>query len=210
LINQTVFGYICCFVSQSKKMNDTSRLRFFLSNLIKGLIWLSLIAAAYILFIELVYKNNPEVWLERFYSRPLQIYLIYIFSEFCFGLFPPEFFMIWALHKAGTGHYILNIAFFTLVSYLAGVTAFLLGKYLNRVLYFRYLQRRFFSKYMPLVRKYGIFLIVVAAATPLPYSATSLVVGASGYSLKKYLLAAVSRIIRYVVYGYIIYQTHHL
>lgn len=185
------------------------RVRFFLVNLFKGLIWLSLIIGAYVLFMELVYKDNPEYWIEKFYSKPLQIYGIYIFSEFCFGLFPPEIFMIWALHKGSTLQYVFNVGFFVAVSYAAGLTAFLLGKYLQRVLYYRYLQRRFFSRYLPLVRKYGIFLIIVAAATPLPYSATSLVVGASGFKTRIYLLAALSRIARYAIYGYIIYQTHH-
>lgn len=185
------------------------RAKFFLVNLLKGLIWLSLIIGAYVLFMELVYKDNPEYWIEKFYSRPLQIYGIYIFSEFCFGLFPPEIFMIWALHKGSTLHYVFNVLFFVGVSYVAGLTAFLLGKYLQRVLYYRYLQRKFFSRYLPLVRKYGIFLIIVAAATPLPYSATSLVVGASGFKTRIYLLAALSRIARYAIYGYIIYQTHH-
>jgi membrane protein YqaA with SNARE-associated domain len=185
------------------------RARFFLVNLLKGLIWLSLIIGAYVLFMELVYKDNPEYWIEKFYSKPLQIYGIYIFSEFCFGLLPPEIFMIWALHKGSVLHYVLNIVFFVGVSYAAGVTAFLLGKYLQRVLYYRYLQRKFFSRYLPLVRKYGLFLIIVAAATPLPYSATSLVVGASGFSFRMYLLAALSRVARYAIYGYIIYQTHN-
>jgi len=186
------------------------RFRFFLVNLLKGLIWLSLIIGAYLMFVELVYKANPEYWIEKFYSKPLQIYGLYVFSEFCFGLIPPEIFMIWALHKGSDMHYILNMVFFTAVTYAAGVTAFLLGKYLNKVLYFRFMQRKFFGKYMPLVRKYGLFLIVVAAATPLPYSATSLVVGASGYKMSNYLIAALSRVARYAVYGYIIYQTHHL
>lgn len=174
----------------------------------KGLVWLSLIIGAYILFVELVYKDNPEYWIEKFYSKPLHVYGIYIFSEFCFGLFPPEIFMIWALHKGSILHYFLNVLFFTGVSYAAGVTAFLVGKYLNRVLYFRFLQRKFFARYLPLVRKYGLFLIIVAAATPLPYSATSLVVGASGYSFRLFLLAALSRVVRFAIYGYIIYQTH--
>lgn len=186
------------------------RLRFFFVNFLKGLVWLSLIIGAYVLFVELVYKDNPEYWIEKFYSKPLHIYGIYIFSEFCFGLFPPEIFMIWALHKGSTLHYLLNMVFFTSVTYLAGVAAFLAGKYLSRVLYFRFLQRRFFAKYMPLVRKYGLFLIIVAAATPLPYSATSLVVGASGYSFRGFLLAALSRIARFALYGYIIFQTHHI
>ncbi len=189
-------------------LSQYPRLRFFLVNLLKGLVWLSLILGAYLLFIELVYKDNPAYWIDKFYSKPYQIYGLYVFSEFFFGLFPPEIFMIWALNKGTTLQYVFHILLFTGISYAAGYTAFLLGKYLNRVLYFRFFQRKYFSKYMPLVRKYGVFLIVVAAATPLPYSATSLVVGASGYGNRSFLLAALSRVARFFIYGAIIYQTH--
>lgn len=184
--------------------------RFLLKNLIRGLIWFSFIIGAYVLFMELVYKHNPEVWLERLYARPFWIYFIYCISEFFFGIIPPEFFMIWALHKGGTAQYILNITFFTAVSYAAGFTSFMIGKFLNRRLYFRFLQRKFFSQIFPQVRKYGVFLVVVAAATPLPFSATSLVVGSSGHSTRNYLLAALSRVVRFAIYAYIIYQTQKI
>ncbi len=190
-------------------MKQFPRLRFLLINLLRGLVWFLIIGAAYILFMELVYKNNPEVWLERLYDKPIQIYSIYFISEFFFGIIPPEFFMIWALHKADTAHYFYNVAFFAGVSYAAGYAMFLIGKFLNRRLYFRFLQKKFFSHLLPQVRKYGVFLIVVAALTPLPYSAISLVVGSSGYSTRNYLLAATTRLFRFAVYGYIIYQTHN-
>jgi membrane protein DedA with SNARE-associated domain len=186
------------------------RFRFLMVNLGKGLIWFAFIAGAYILFMELVYKNNPEVWLERLYSKPIQIYSIYFASEFFFGIIPPEFFMIWALHKASTAHYFLNVAFFGLVSYAAGAAMFFIGKILAKRIFFRYLQKKFLSSLFPQVRKFGLFLIFVAALTPLPYSATSLVVGSSGYSTRYYLLAAISRLLRFGVYGYIIYQSHNM
>ena len=104
--------------------------------------------------------------------------------------------------------YVLHVFFFAGVSMGAGIFTFFLGKYLNRALYFRYFQRKFFAKLMPLVRKWGLFLIVVAAATPLPWSGTCMVVGASGYPVKGFLLAALTRLARYAVYGYIIFQTH--
>ena len=191
-------------------MKRFPRVRFLLINLLRGLIWFSLIAGAYLLFMELVYKNNPEVWLERLYAKPIQIYLIYFVSEFFFGIIPPEFFLIWALHKAGTAHYFFNVAFFAIGSYAAGYAMFLIGRLLNRRLCFRFLQRKFFSNLFPKVRKYGLFLIVVAAVSPLPYSATSLVVGSSGYSSRNYLLAALTRILRFAIYGYIIFQSHNL
>jgi len=190
-------------------MKRFPRFRFLLINLGRGLIWFAVIAAAYLLFTELVYKNNPEVWLERLYAKPIQIYLIYFASEFFFGIIPPEFFMIWALHKADTLHYFLNVAFFAGVSYAAGYAMFLIGKLLNRRVLFRYLQRKLFRNLFPKVRKYGVFLIVVAALTPLPYSAISLIVGSSGYSNRLYLLAALTRLMRFAVYGYIIYQSHN-
>ena len=62
-------------------MKKFPRLRFLLINLGRGLIWFSLVVAAYLLFMELVYKNNPEVWLERLYAKPVQIYLIYFASR---------------------------------------------------------------------------------------------------------------------------------
>lgn len=185
-----------------------SKVRFLLLNFFKGMIWLSLLVGAYMLFKELVYKDNPDFWIEKFYSNPYQIYSLYIFSEFCFGLIPPEIFMVWAFHKGDVLHYFMNVAFFTVISVLAGFTAFILGKYLQRRVCFRFFQRKYFSKYLPLVRRYGLFLIVVAAVTPLPYSATSLVVGASGYRTDLYLIAAVSRILRFALYGYVIFQTH--
>lgn len=184
------------------------RLRFFMVNLLKGLVWLSLLAGAYILFMELVYKDNPDYWIEKFYAKPGQIYGLYFISEFFFGLFPPELFMVWALHKGSLLTYGVNVLFFAGVSMGAGIFTFFMGKYLNRVLYFRYFQRKFFAKLMPLVRKWGLFLIVVAAATPLPWSGTCMVVGASGYPVKGFLLAALTRLARYAVYGYIIFQTH--
>jgi len=35
-------------------------------------------------------------------------------------------------------------------------------------------------------------------------------VGSSGYSTRNYLLAALTRILRYGIYGYIIYQSHNM
>lgn len=189
-------------------MDNNNRFWFFLKNLGKGLLGFVWVIIIYLLFVEFVFKANPEVWMEKFYSKPAIIYSIYFASEFFFGIIPPEFFMIWALHKGDTLHYVLNVFFFATVSYAAGYAMFLIGKFLNRYRYFRWMRRKFFSKIFPMVRKYGLFLIIVAAFTPLPYSATSLVVGASGYSQRSYLLAALSRFARYAMYGFVVYQTH--
>ncbi|MGE4586661.1 MAG: VTT domain-containing protein [Mangrovibacterium sp.] len=183
------------------------KIRFLLKNLLNGLAYMVIMAIAYFLFKNLVFDPNQAAWLKRFYQNPIAVYLIYIGSEICFGLFPPELFMIWALYKGDQLHYWGNLAFFTAVSYGAGFLGFLIGRYLQQILIFRYMSRRFFSRYWPLFRKYGSILLVTAALTPLPWSAISMLVGTSNYPVKKFLLVALSRIVRFAVYGYLISHT---
>lgn len=188
----------------------SSRLRFLLKNGIRGLAWFAAIIVGYILFKEIVISKDPDLWLQRFYARPEIVYLIYIASEFFFGLIPPELFMIWAINKADINHYILNVAFLAIVSYALGYVTFLIGQFIRKRVTFRYMRMKLLKQQWPLLRKYGLFLIIVAALTPLPWSAVSLLVGSAGYPSKRYLRYALFRILRFIVYGYIIFQTHQI
>ncbi|PIF06528.1 MAG: hypothetical protein CSA36_01170 [Draconibacterium sp.] len=191
-------------------MKISSRIRFLVKNGLQGLLWLAIILAAYYFFEKEIIARNPEAWMEHFYSKPLIVYLAYFFSEFFFGLLPPELFMIWAAQKSDRLYYFLNVGFFAGVSYAMGYLTFLIGQTLRKRTSFRYLRKKFFSKLAMELKKYGLFLIIIAALTPLPWSAVSMLVGSSGYSTSKYLKYALFRILRFAVYGYIIFETHHI
>lgn len=191
-------------------MKFSPRIKFLITNGLKGLLWLSVLLAAYYLFKEIVVSRNPDAWVEKFYARPTMIYLIYGFSEFFFGILPPELFMIWAINKADTLHYIINVGFFAGLSYAMGYVNFLIGQFFYNNEKYKELERRLLKGTVDMVKKYGLFLIIVAALTPLPWSAVSLLVGSSGYPSKRYLKYALFRILRFAVYGYIIFQTHHM
>ncbi|NOX47534.1 MAG: VTT domain-containing protein, partial [Chlorobi bacterium] len=96
------------------------------------------------------------------------------------------------------------------ISYIAGFIGFLFGAYLNTSLGFRYVRKRFLGKYHSLMNKYGAFLIIVAATTPLPYSAISMLVGSLKFPMKKYLLFALSRFVRYGFYALIVWEANKL
>lgn len=189
-------------------MTFSPRVKFLISNGLKGLIWLAVLLVGYFVFDKLVISKDPELWLEHFYSRPGLIYLIYVASESFIGLFPPELFMIWAFNKSDIPHYILNVGFFAVVSYLLGYLNFLIGQFLYKRVIFRYFRKRFFRESWDQLRKYGLFLILVAAITPVPWAAVCLLVGSAGFPTKRFLIYALSRILRFVVYGYVVYQTH--
>ena len=189
-------------------MKLSPRIQFLLKNGLKGLAWLLVLLAAFFLFEEFIISKNPDAWVERFYAKPQIIYLIYFASEFFFGIIPPELFMVWAINKDTLAHYFWNLAFFATVSYAMGYINFLIGRYLYNLTSLHKFRRKIFRQSWPMVKKYGLFLIIVAALTPIPWSAVSLLVGSAGYPSKKYLKYALFRFMRFAVYGYIIYQTH--
>ncbi|MFA9389112.1 MAG: hypothetical protein ACERKD_04870 [Prolixibacteraceae bacterium] len=182
--------------------------KFIIQNAARAIFALAILAFAFFLFDQLIFKENPEFWIQKFYSNPGIIYLIYVGSEVFFGIFPPEIFMVWALNKGSLYGYIGNLAFFAIVSYGAGYLSFFAGRYFSKVLYFRFLQRKFFVKYLPKVRRFGTTLIIIAALTPVPWATISLLIGTTNYSMRRYLLFALSRILRFIIYGFIIYKTH--
>jgi len=181
------------------------RFRFLIKNSLKGMVWLVVVVAAYLVFEEIVIARNPELWFDRFYSKPLIIYATYFVSEFFFGIIPPELFMMWASGKGSAGFYFANLAFFAAVSYGMGYLNFLIGQFLKKKVFFRYIRIRYLKKTWPLFNKYGLFLIIIAALTPVPWSATSLIVGSAGFPAKRFLLYALSRLLRYGVYGYFLF-----
>ena len=189
-------------------MKLSSRMQFLIKNGLKGIGWLLVLLAIYFLFKEIVVSRNPDAWVEKFYAKPQIIYLIYFASEFFFGIIPPELFMIWAINKADVPHYFLNLGFFAVVSYAMGYITFLIGRILYKRITFRYIRMKFLKESWTLLRKYGLFLIIIAALTPVPWSAVCLLVGSAGYPSKKYLKYGLFRLVRFAVYGYIIYQTH--
>ena len=191
-------------------MKISPRIEFLLKNGLKGLAWLALLLAVYFLFKELVLSKASDEWIQQFYARPEIIYLTYCASEFFFGIIPPEIFMIWAFNKADTAHYILNVGFFAVVSYSMGYVTFLIGQFFYKKATFRLIRKKLLNQQWPLIHKYGLFLIIVAALTPLPWSAVSLLVGSAGYPSKRYLKYALFRFARFILYGYIIFQTHQI
>ncbi|MDD4144614.1 MAG: hypothetical protein PHN68_08260, partial [Prolixibacteraceae bacterium] len=86
-------------------MRFSSRMQFLIKNGFRGFVWLLVLLTAYFFFEEIVISRNPDNWVEKFYAKPEIIYLIYIGSEFFFGIFPPELFMIWAVRKANPANY---------------------------------------------------------------------------------------------------------
>lgn len=187
-------------------MKIGNNIKFLIKNGFKGFVWFAVLIVFYLLIEEILILKNPE-WIERFSAQPVLIYSIYFASEFFIGIFPPELFMIWAFHKGGTLFYVLNVAFLAAVSYFTGYLMFVIGRLLHKRKVFRIFKRKFFTEQIAQLKKYGLFLIIVAAMTPVPWSAVCLLVGSAGYPTGNFLKYALFRILRFAVYGFIVFKT---
>ena len=164
-----------------------------------------MIVAAYILFNHYV-DIDSSAFLQNLGDRVGLVFTIYFLSELILGIIPPEMFMMWSLELSHGRDYLTDLVTLAMISYIAGVAAYLFGLYFHRTVIYRYLRRRYLGKFENYFYKFGGFLLIVAAITPLPYSGICMITGAVNYPRRSFFLLTLFRFVRYAVYGYIMYR----
>ena len=191
----------------TKKQVSTEKTQFLARNLGRGLLWLTLIIGGYVLAKKYFNFDIAEI-MGPLYDMPVLIFSIFLVSEVVFGIIPPEFFMIWSARHGEIDLYIQNVAVFTAMSYFAGVIGYFIGSYFNSTKMYAYIKKNFLGKTEEQFNRFGGFLVIVAALTPLPFSGICMLTGAVKYSFRKFLVIALSRLIRFTLYAYIIWETN--
>lgn len=186
------------------------RYGFLIRNILRGIIYLGILIVLFLFF-----KHNQlfdfKGLLAPILDRDLLVLGIYAASELFFGIIPPEFFMIWAaVHHPMPGIYASIIVLLAILSYIAAYIAFLVGKGLHGGRIHRFVNRRLIPKYDHYIQRFGAFIVIVAAVSPFPYAAISMLVGAADYSKKRYLLFSATRFIRFAIYSVILWETAKL
>ena len=183
------------------------RLFFFFKNFIRGLLFFAIALGFYKVsfsYLDLSsLKNQISIDFPSFF-----VFTLFFMSEVILGIIPPELFMIWAISSKPLGSYLFYVVTFSFLSYIAGFTAFLFGKYLHNTWLYEFMKKNIIGKYERKISAFGWLVIVVAAITPLPFSATCAVVGAVGFDRRKYLFYSSARFLRYAIYGFFIWLAH--
>lgn len=185
-----------------------SRERFLVLNLLKGILWLLLIIAAVIAAGTMDVDYNRL--LEPFYEYPLLVYSIFTLSEVIIGVIPPGIFMMWALKEAPLEEYVFILFILATISYIAGYIGYIFGRWFNGTALYAYLHKKYMERVEVYLHKYGMFLIIVAALTPVPFSASCMLVGAVRYSRKSFLLYALSRFLGFALHGWIVWEANQV
>lgn len=183
------------------------RSAFFLRNLAKGLLWLAVIVA---LFVFSKHQIDKDILLrfEPIFEKTGLILFIFSMSELFIGIVPPELFLIWSLRGGDLHVYIMYALLLTIISYLAGLTAYFFGRYLHNTRLYRYLRERYLQKTELLLQEYGLYLILVASLTPIPFSGVAMLVGSVHYPVRKYIFLSFSRFAKFALSAYVIWEAN--
>ena len=179
---------------------------FLLKNLVRGLIWFGVFITAFIFFEDYIEQNFQSHIMDIRANRPL-MYGIFTLSEIVFGILPPELFMlVWITTKATLADYSINLMNLTLISYGAGVLGYFIGKFFSKAPFYQRITDRYLSQYQNRLKRFGGYIVLVGAITPLPFSAACMLVGSVNYPFKTFLLICISRVFRFAAYGWMVWS----
>lgn len=131
------------------------------------------------------------------------IFSFFLLSETVLGLVPPEIFIAWASKSATPWLFLFILA---TMSYVGGVIAYFIG---NRLFLIPAVKNHIENKiaiHITNLRRWGGLFVFIGAMLPLPHSIVSLACGLIKYNFKHYLLWALFRYLRFVIYAAVIFQ----
>lgn len=179
--------------------------RFLFRNLFKGLLWFALIITTYIL-IEGYLERTLSEEISIIADKKILLFVIFSISEIVFGLIPPEFFMILWSHSGSLVEYIFNLSILTGLSYGAGVLGYYIGSAFTKTGIFQRIRLAYLVQYEYSLRKYGMYLVLVGAITPVPFSAMCMLAGSVQLPFKTFLWVSMARVFRFAAYGWMVWS----
>lgn len=182
---------------------EETKSSFLWKNLLRGLVWFAIILAAYIFASEDIKVYQKEI--NEVGDRLPLLLIIFTISEIVFGILPPELFMLIWQSKGVLSEYVINLSYLTVISYAAGVIGFYIGRFFSKTMIYKRIHDRYLKQYDRQLHKYGLYLVLVGAVTPVPFSATCMLAGSVNTPLKSFLLICISRILRFAAYGWAVW-----
>ena len=185
---------------------EESRSGFLLKNFIKGLLWFGIFIAAFIIFEDYI-EEHFQSHIQDFRSNEPLLYGIFTLSEIVFGILPPELFMlVWVSGKVPLSEYALNLVNLTIISYGAGILGYFIGRFFSKSPIYRGISERYLTQYERPLKRFGGYIVLVGALTPVPFSATCMLVGSVNYPFRSFLLICIARVFRFALFGWMVWS----
>lgn len=165
-------------------------------------------AGAVLLVIDSYVVSVPEIFEYIITHVPVYVvFIIFTLNESFLALIPPDFFVVWS-EELQYPWLILTIM--GILSYIGGIISFQIGISIRKIPFInRWIKRRF-ERHVKNIKRWGGWIIVAGAVTPLPFSLLVIITGMLGYPFKRYLIFGLTRLPRFALYALVIYNVVNL
>jgi membrane protein YqaA with SNARE-associated domain len=86
------------------------------------------------------------------------------------------------------------------------VLGYYIGFTFTKTPLFQKIYQKYLLQYEYSLHRYGLYLVLVGAITPLPFSATCMLAGSVQIPLRSFLLICISRVFRFAAYGWMVWN----
>lgn len=197
--------------SQLSEHSKNEDREFIKQNLYKGVGAISFLFAS-MLFIGVYFESHFNEVSNYVAQHANWLYVsVTVFAvDFFITPFPPDILLI-LLTKNGSMSESLKLAFlFGVASTLAGHGAWACGRYFVKPHWFGESFKKFLNTHHIRINRLGKWMVFLGAITPLPYSLTCWAAGLLKMDLKDFSLAASPRLLRFVLYYFVIHSSQKL
>jgi membrane protein YqaA with SNARE-associated domain len=185
---------------------EESKSGFLVKNFIRGLLWFGVFIAAFIIFEDYI-EEHFQSHIQDFRSNEPLLYGIFTLSEIVFGILPPELFMlVWVSGKVALSEYILNLINLTIISYGAGILGYFIGRFFSKSPIYKRISARYLIQYERPLKRFGGYIVLVGALTPIPFSTSCMLVGSVNYPFRSFLLICIARVFRFALFGWMVWS----
>ena len=151
--------------------------------------------------------SSISEWVLSFGDSPWAILILILnsFTESIFFPIPPDALLILLSLKNIELAILISIVT-AISSVLGGIVGYYIGNKLGRNLIFKIISENHIIKAENLFSRFGFWIIITAAFTPIPYKVFTLTAGVLSLELKKFIIASIiGRFLRFLLIGIMIY-----
>ncbi|MDR2009395.1 MAG: hypothetical protein LBQ22_02810 [Bacteroidales bacterium] len=197
--NRNIFN---SFKTYQRYYRFTGLYSFILSNIVKILITILIIAVLAILINSYVIKVSeiPAFLIKNF---PLPAILIFfLLSESFLGVIPPDIFILWVSEMKFP---YLMVGLLGFISYVGGFNAYFIGSLIGKIPKIKNKVEKIYANHIDKINKWGSIFIVISALLPIPYAIVCSLVGMMKYPFYKLTYLGFFRIARFYLYAWAIF-----
>ena len=161
-------------------------------------IFLVFLIGKYLIDFNRLFQGLIDTLSDRF------VIILFFVSESFTGMVPVDLFVIWTQKFEKPVPY---LAFLGILSYVGGVISYQIGRWISGRPKVKVYTEKKLTNYVDFVRKWGGAFIIIAALLPFtPFSLVVISVTMLKYPFKRFLLFALTRLVRFVIQGVLFFD----